>query len=78
MPVPERHAAGNAASDGAARGTGTGTRPLRLGPRGFAALYAGTPVATLRLAGLAAGGDAAADAALDSAFGATAFMLDYF
>ncbi len=52
--------------------------PLVLGPRGFAALYAGTPVAALRLAGLAAGGDPAADAALDGAFAGTAFMLDYF
>jgi predicted N-acetyltransferase YhbS len=55
-----------------------GARPLRLGARGFAALYAGTPIATLRLAGLAAGGDPATDAALGTAFGATAFMLDYF
>ncbi len=52
--------------------------PVILGARGFAALYAGTPVATLRLAGLAAGGGPAGDAALDSAFAGTAFMLDYF
>jgi predicted acetyltransferase len=52
--------------------------PLTLGARGFAALYAGTPVATLRVAGLAAGGDPAGDAALDGAFAAAAFMLDYF
>jgi len=52
--------------------------PLALGARGFAALYAGTPLATLRLAGLAAGGDPAADAALDGAFCGQAFMLDYF
>jgi predicted N-acetyltransferase YhbS len=52
--------------------------PLTLGARGLAALYAGTPVAALRLAGLAAGGDPAADAALDGAFAGTAFMLDYF
>jgi predicted acetyltransferase len=52
--------------------------PLALGPRGLAALYAGTPVATLRLAGLAAGGTPAADAALDGAFAATPFMLDDF
>jgi hypothetical protein len=30
------------------------------------------------VAGLAVDGDPAADAALDAAFGATAFMLDYF
>jgi hypothetical protein len=51
---------------------------LDLGPRGLAALYAGTPVATLRRAGLAAGGSPAADAALDGAFAATPFMLDDF
>ncbi len=49
--------------------------PLRLGARGFAALYAGIPMATLRLAGLAAGGDASTDEALDSAFAGPAFML---
>jgi predicted acetyltransferase len=52
--------------------------PLALGPRGLAALYAGTPVATLRRAGLASGGSAAADAALDGAFAATPYMLDPF
>jgi predicted acetyltransferase len=52
--------------------------PVRLGARGFAALYAGTPMATLRQAGLAAGGDASADDALDSAFAGQAFMLDGF
>jgi predicted acetyltransferase len=51
---------------------------LDLGPRGLAALYAGTPVATLRRAGLATGGSPAADAALDGAFAATPFMLDDF
>jgi hypothetical protein len=51
---------------------------LELGPRGLAALYAGTPVATLRRAGLAAGGSQAADAALDAAFAATPYMLDDF
>ncbi|MGH3185167.1 MAG: GNAT family N-acetyltransferase, partial [Streptosporangiaceae bacterium] len=55
-----------------------GGRPLALGARGLAALYAGTPVATLRLAGLAEGGSPAADAALDGAFAATPFMLDSF
>jgi predicted acetyltransferase len=52
--------------------------PLTLGPRGLAALYAGTPVASLRLAGLAAGGAQQADAALDAAFAATPFMVDDF
>ncbi len=51
---------------------------LTLGPRGVAALYAGTPVATLRLAGLASGGTPEADAALDAAFAATPYMVDDF
>jgi hypothetical protein len=52
--------------------------PLTLGARGLAALYAGTPVSTLRQAGLAAGGSPADDAALDTAFAGTAHMLDAF
>ncbi|MGP7999351.1 MAG: enhanced intracellular survival protein Eis [Streptosporangiaceae bacterium] len=52
--------------------------PLALGPRGFAALYAGTPVSTLRRAGLAAGGSGAGDAALDTALAARPYMHDYF
>ena len=52
--------------------------PLQLGPRGVAALYAGTPLATLRLAGLASGGSPDADAALDAAFAAAPYMLDDF
>jgi predicted acetyltransferase len=52
--------------------------PLALGSRGLAALYAGTPLATLRQAGLASGGSPADDAALDAAFAGTAYMLDSF
>jgi predicted acetyltransferase len=52
--------------------------PLRLGPRGLAALYAGTPLATLRMAGLATGGDPGTDAELDAAFAGTPYMLDHF
>ena len=55
-----------------------GQTPLALSARGLAALYAGTPVATLRRAGLADGGSPAADAALDGAFAATPYMLDGF
>jgi len=55
-----------------------GGAPLIVGPRGFAALYGGTPVATLRRAGLASGGTAATDAALDTAFAASPFLHDYF
>jgi GNAT superfamily N-acetyltransferase len=59
-------------------GAGNRAAPLAAGARGFAALFAGTPVATLRRAGLVSGGDPGNDAALDGAFAATAFMLDYF
>jgi predicted acetyltransferase len=52
--------------------------PVRLGARGLAALYGGIPVATLRAAGLASGGDPGADGALDSAFAGPSFMLDDF
>jgi predicted acetyltransferase len=52
--------------------------PVRLGARGFAALYAGISMATLRRAGLAGGGDARADDALDTAFAGQSFMLDLF
>jgi predicted acetyltransferase len=51
---------------------------LTLGPRGLAALYAGTPVSALRLAGLVTGGTPAGDAALSAAFTGQAFMLDDF
>jgi predicted acetyltransferase len=52
---------------------------LRLGARGLAALYAGTPLAALRRSGLAAGGSTGSDGAIDSAFaGGPSYMLDYF
>jgi len=53
-------------------------RPLRAGPRGLAALYAGAPLATLRRAGLVADGDPATDAGLDTVFAATPFLLETF
>jgi predicted acetyltransferase len=49
---------------------------ISVGARGFAALYSGVPMPTLRLAGLAAGGDSAADNALGSAFHGPAFSID--
>lgn len=55
-----------------------GSPALTLGARGLAALYAGIPVNTLRLAGLASGGTPEAGAALDAAFAATPYMLDDF
>ena len=62
----------------AASSAARGSTPLALGARGLAALYAGTPVATLRLAGQVAGGTPDADAALDAAFAATPYMVDDF
>jgi predicted acetyltransferase len=69
-----------------AGGTGTLIRngsvsspaPLTVGARGLAALYAGIPVASLRLSGLVSGGAPDTDAALDSAFAATPYMVDDF
>jgi predicted acetyltransferase len=58
------------------RAGGGTTGELRLGARGFAALFAGSAIGLLRLAGLAAGGDRAADDALESAFRGQAFMID--
>ena len=52
--------------------------PLALSARGLAALYAGTPVATLRRSGLPEGGCPDANTALDGAFAAIPFMLDGF
>jgi GNAT superfamily N-acetyltransferase len=74
------HILQSAASDAdPVRASAGGTRgPLTLGARGLAALYAGTPLATLRLAGLAVGGSPDADNALDAAFAATPYMLDDF
>ena len=69
---------GKGALTPAAPSAARGSIPLTLGARGLAALYAGTPVATLRLAGLAAGGSPDTDAALDAAFAATPYMVDDF
>lgn len=54
------------------------SEPVSLGPRGFAALYAGAPMAALRVAGLAADGDPETDAALDAVFACQPYLLDYF
>ena len=59
-------------------GGGGGGGALTLGARGLAALYAGTSVATLRIAGLARHGDPVADAVLDAAFRATPYLYDSF
>ena len=51
---------------------------LAFGANGLAALYAGTPTSTLLRAGVMSGGSLADHAALDLAFAARPFMLDYF
>jgi predicted acetyltransferase len=62
-----------------ASAAGSRAPALSLGPRGFAALYAGVPLSTLRRAGLVSGGSTAADDVLDAAFGGRrAFMLHAF
>ncbi|MFC7034202.1 GNAT family N-acetyltransferase [Nonomuraea rubra] len=62
-------------------GSGTATpveEPgVTLSVNGFSALYAGIPTRTLRLAGLMSGHDRH-DQALDAAFAAKPYMLDYF
>jgi hypothetical protein len=63
---------------GADTPAGPDSSDVTLGARGLAALYGGTPLVTLRQAGLAAGGRPADDAALDAAFAATPYMLDAF
>ena len=55
---------------------GTAAGVLRLGARGLAALFAGSAIGPLRLAGLAAGGNPGDDDALESAFRGQAFMID--
>ena len=49
-----------------------------LGPNGLAALYAGTPMYTLRGAGRAAGGNADDDALLDAVFASRCYLSDSF
>jgi len=68
----------SAGAAGPAAGPGGVAVPFTIGARGLAALYGGTPVGTLRLAGLASGGTPDDDAALDAAFAATAYMVDDF
>jgi predicted acetyltransferase len=57
-------------------GNGQAAGELRLGARGLAAIFAGSAIGPLRLAGLVAGGDPAADEALEAAFRGQAFMID--
>jgi predicted acetyltransferase len=54
------------------------TDAVVLGPNGLAALYAGTPMHTLRAAGLATMGISEADAQLDAAFASRCYLIDSF
>ncbi len=58
--------------------TARSSAALVLGPNGVAALYAGTPMATLRRAGLGAGGMVGDDALLDAAFASRCYLMDSF
>jgi hypothetical protein len=53
------------------------TASIRLGARGFAALFAGSAIGPLRLAGLVSGGDPGVDDTLESAFSCRAFSNDF-
>src|SRR5262245_49658847 len=69
-------------ADGACQVTPAGPAPSHgrapeLGIGGMSALFAGIPTGTLRRAGLMTG-PSGADEALDAAFAATPYMLDYF
>ena len=65
--------------DGSLTPSGGDDGALRLGANGLGALYAGTPVRTLRTAGLASGGSADGDSFLDAALSGTApYLLEYF
>ncbi|MFK4084430.1 enhanced intracellular survival protein Eis [Kribbella sp. NPDC020789] len=58
---------------------GPAAEALQLSARGLAGLYAGTPIAALRAAGLVTGGALAEDSALDQAFGGSvSYMIDDF
>ncbi|TWD84887.1 putative acetyltransferase [Kribbella amoyensis] len=66
-------------SQGTLTPTETSGEATRLTPRALAALYAGTPLKTLRTTGQATGGNPTQDNLLQTAFtGPTPYMLDYF
>ncbi|MFG1710090.1 enhanced intracellular survival protein Eis [Nonomuraea sp. M3C6] len=64
-------------SGGSGAATPVSSPGVQLSVNGFSALYAGIPTATLRLGGLMSGDDRY-DEALDSAFAAKPYMLEYF
>lgn len=54
------------------------TGPIRMGPRGLAALWCGWPTSRLRQAGLVTRGNPEGDGALDAIFAVTPYMTEYF
>ncbi|MFG1701126.1 enhanced intracellular survival protein Eis [Nonomuraea sp. NPDC049309] len=64
-------------SGGSGTATPTDEAGVTLSVNGLSALYAGVPTSTLRLSGLMSGDDRY-DEALDAAFAAKPYMLDYF
>jgi predicted acetyltransferase len=69
---------GGSENGGSENGGSADGGAVTVGARGFAAMFAGIPLATLRRAGLAVGGDPGTDPALDAPFAAASFLLDHF
>ena len=69
---PVREDAGSLGADGSA------SNALHVGARGLSALWCGWSVSRLRQAGLASGGSADGDAALDAVFTCQPFITEYF
>jgi predicted acetyltransferase len=65
-------------TDARAERTRAGEGALHVGARGLSALWCGWSVSRLRQAGLATGGSAECDAALDAVFAATPYITEYF
>lgn len=55
-----------------------GAAPLNVGARGLSALWCGWSASRVRQAGLASGGSADGDAALDAVFAAAPYLTEYF
>ncbi len=66
------------AGSGELRPTDPDSDAVVLGPNGMAALYAGTPMYTVRAAGLATGGHPDDDALLDAVFASRCYLIDSF
>lgn len=69
---------GHFRTDAGPTASGHDDEPVRLGPRGLAALWCGATLPRLRQAGLASGGSLGDDEALDAIFACQPFMTEYF